>query len=205
MSEEKNFYFIVYPKGDKTRIRVIDLSPSNGHEKNDYALVNEINFYDHLEAISYARQLAEKFKLEYEMFSSDYDDSKNEYYDLTDDEMDELSFTPVDEPRTDTFLFAMFMNDKTAMEVVDLSHACDYERNDFGPVNMRNFNDHQEAIAYTRALALKFGFKYNLFDSRYDETENEVEDEIETDSQDMLEETVSDELLLTDDEIDFKE
>jgi hypothetical protein len=195
MSDEKNFYFIVHPKGDRSRLKVIDLSPSNSHEKSDYALVNEKNFYDHLEAISYARNLAKKFKLEYDMFKSSYDDDKNEYHDLTDDEMDALSFTPSDEPRDKTFLFAMFMDKKTSVQVIDLSNACDYERDEFGPVNRRDFRDVNEAIAYTRALALKFGFKYNLFDSRYHECENEKE----------LAVPGCAELLLDDDDIDYEE
>jgi hypothetical protein len=66
--EEYIFYFLCYPSGDRTRITVIDEFESSRYEKNDYALVNDLEWDNSENAIAYGRTLAEKYNLIYEPF-----------------------------------------------------------------------------------------------------------------------------------------
>lgn len=74
----ENFYFIAYPKGDRSSITVIDLAHSVDYEREDWATVNDLNFSTPDEAITYARGLAEKYGLRYELFESRYNQDLNE-------------------------------------------------------------------------------------------------------------------------------
>lgn len=57
-------YYIVYPKGDKTRLSIISLSPSSEHELYDYKVASRQEFYDMEECIEYAKNLARKHNLQ---------------------------------------------------------------------------------------------------------------------------------------------
>lgn len=72
------FYFLCFPNGDKNTIRVIDLSYDSYHKLNSFVSVNEENYYDHLEAIKVAKEMAIKHNLNYEYFDSRYDSSLSE-------------------------------------------------------------------------------------------------------------------------------
>lgn len=75
----------------------------------------------------------------------------------------------------DTFYFIMHpCGDKTKIQVCDLSHVVSYQRSDWACVNDRNFSERDEAIAYARALAVKYEFTYVPFESRYDSSLNEL-------------------------------
>jgi hypothetical protein len=72
------FYFLCYPKGDKTKIQVIDLSYACSYERDEWSNVNDMTFYTADEAISYARELASRHNKEYVSFDSRYDESTSE-------------------------------------------------------------------------------------------------------------------------------
>ncbi|MHD0644115.1 hypothetical protein ACYPKM_00595 [Pseudomonas aeruginosa] len=76
-------YFIVFSDAERRSITVIDLQESVSYERNDWATVNEENFSTHLEAIAYARALAAKYGLRYELFESRYNRELNEEVALT--------------------------------------------------------------------------------------------------------------------------
>lgn len=80
------FYFIAYVNNRKA-VTVIDLAYVVDYERRDWDIVNEETFEDRDEAIFYARRLAEKYGLEYQLFESRYDESLNEYLVLTPDEL----------------------------------------------------------------------------------------------------------------------
>jgi enolase len=74
------FYFLCHPRGDKSVVCVIDLQTCLSYEKSDYALVNDLEWYDRDEAIDYARKLCIKYNLTYEPFESRYDNyEENDY------------------------------------------------------------------------------------------------------------------------------
>ena len=64
----------MYPKGDKTRLSIISLSPSSEHELYDYKVASRQEFYDMEECIEYAKNLARKHNLQLD--SSERDISK---------------------------------------------------------------------------------------------------------------------------------
>ena len=64
------FYFLCHPKGDKTRICVIDEQESLHYEKYDFSLVNDMEWDNSEEAIDYAKKLAVKYDLVYEEFEN---------------------------------------------------------------------------------------------------------------------------------------
>jgi LPS O-antigen subunit length determinant protein (WzzB/FepE family) len=66
---------------------------------------------------------------------------------------------------TNTFYFVAFINNKTALTVIDLDQNVSYQRSDWDVVNDENFNNPNEAIDY--ALG------YEIFESRYDKSLNE--------------------------------
>lgn len=70
--EGELFYFLAYPRGDRAKITVIDESESSRYEKNDYSIVNELEWDNPKDAIEYARKLAEQNNLIYEPFDSRY-------------------------------------------------------------------------------------------------------------------------------------
>lgn len=76
---------------------------------------------------------------------------------------------------TETFYFiAHPCGDKDKVTVIDLSYSVDYKRSDWDTINDNNFTCHKEAIEYGRAIADKFNLKYELFNSRYNESLNET-------------------------------
>jgi len=74
----KTFYFVAHPRGDKTTLTVIDVARALSYERNEFDAVNDIDFDDHNEAIDYARVLASVHDLKYEMFDSRYNEDLNE-------------------------------------------------------------------------------------------------------------------------------
>lgn len=72
-----------------------------------------------------------------------------------------------------TFYFLAYTNNREAVTVIDLSNMTSYEREDWDTVNDVNMSDRDEAIAYGRDFADRHGLHYELFESRYDRTENE--------------------------------
>ena len=76
------FYFIAHPQGDKSRVTVIDLSYSVSYERSDWDAANSINFTNPDEAIKYAKAIADKYNLKYELFNSRYDESTSEVLNL---------------------------------------------------------------------------------------------------------------------------
>lgn len=76
-------YHIVYPRGDKSRLTVIDMQNSVSYELSDYSLAYKDEFLTSKEAISVARKLAEKYNLKYDLFISRYgNESEIEYLTL---------------------------------------------------------------------------------------------------------------------------
>lgn len=76
------FYFIAFVDKGET-ITVIDLGHSVSYERDEWSVVNDEDFSDHLEAIAYARALAEKHGLKYRRFESRYNSELNERLILT--------------------------------------------------------------------------------------------------------------------------
>jgi hypothetical protein len=64
------FYFLCYPKGDKSKITVIDEQTDLHYEKYDFSLVNDLEWNNSEDAIDYAKKLAEKYHLTYEPFEN---------------------------------------------------------------------------------------------------------------------------------------
>lgn len=76
---EKLFYFICYPAGThRSSITVIDEREDFRYEKNDFALVNDLEWGNVKEAIDYTKKLAEKHKLVYMPFESRYGQDDDE-------------------------------------------------------------------------------------------------------------------------------
>ena len=73
------FYFICYPKGNRDKITVIDLSYAVNYERNEWDCTTPTNYEDRDEAIRAARSLAENYGKDYELFESRYDPSTDEY------------------------------------------------------------------------------------------------------------------------------
>lgn len=81
MSE--TFYFVAFVGEGQQEITVIDLGHSVSYERDDWAVVNDEDFHDHLEAIAYAKALAAQHGLKYRRFESRYNSSLNEKMVLT--------------------------------------------------------------------------------------------------------------------------
>lgn len=60
-------YFIIYPRGDTTRLRVIELCYSSLYELDDYSVASRREFTDPFEAHKYAKELAVKNNITYEV------------------------------------------------------------------------------------------------------------------------------------------
>lgn len=76
--ETELFYFICYPKGDKSKIKVIDESETLRYEKDNFSIVNDLEWYNAQEAIEYAKKLAEQNNLTYIPFESRYGQDSEE-------------------------------------------------------------------------------------------------------------------------------
>jgi len=59
-------FFIIYPRGDKNKLSVIELDSCMRYELSDYAVASRKDFYDNDEAVIYAKQLAKENNLQYE-------------------------------------------------------------------------------------------------------------------------------------------
>ena len=66
------FYFIVYPCGDKTKLSVASLNEHTRYEKDEYAVASRKEFYDEEECAKYARELAKEHNLQYTGDTNDY-------------------------------------------------------------------------------------------------------------------------------------
>lgn len=75
---ETIFYFLCYPKGDKTKITVIDMSENDRDEKTDFSLVNRLEWDNWNDAALYGISLAHKYNLEYEPFESRYNNTSED-------------------------------------------------------------------------------------------------------------------------------
>ena len=64
-------YYIIYPKGDKTRLSIISLCPSSEHEIFDYRVASREEFYDIDECMEYDNHLARKHNLQLEKFKKE--------------------------------------------------------------------------------------------------------------------------------------
>ncbi|ELP5902259.1 hypothetical protein QTV49_004288 [Vibrio vulnificus] len=73
-----------------------------------------------------------------------------------------------DTQEVETFFFVAFpYGDKSRVTVIDLSHACGYERGDWASISEHNFNTAPAAIKYARQFAKLNDLVYEEFDSRY--------------------------------------
>lgn len=78
MSDSDTFYFLAFPKGDASKITVIDLAYSVSYERGDWANVNDETYYDHKTAIEEAKAMVRALGIEYVPFESRYNSSLNE-------------------------------------------------------------------------------------------------------------------------------
>lgn len=76
MSE--TFYFVAFNGLDETTLLVIDLAHVVDYERDEWNVVDQVNFDDRDEAIAHARGLAEGNGLKYKTFESRYNSSLNE-------------------------------------------------------------------------------------------------------------------------------
>jgi hypothetical protein len=53
-------FHIIFPSGDKTRLKVLELASAMSYELDDYALASRQDFYDLESAETYAKELARK-------------------------------------------------------------------------------------------------------------------------------------------------
>ena len=65
-------FFIIYPRGDKNKLSVIELDSCMKYELSDYAVASRREFCDNGEAVVYAKQLAKENNLQYEGDQDDY-------------------------------------------------------------------------------------------------------------------------------------
>lgn len=88
------FYFVIHPRGDKSKVKVVDLGYSVSYQKNEWDCINKETFTDCKEAISYARKIAHKYNLQYQFFESRYNSDLNEktHYHLTLTEEEEREY-----------------------------------------------------------------------------------------------------------------
>jgi hypothetical protein len=57
-------YYIIYPRGNKKKLMVIELTDGLEYELSDYDVASKNSFYDIQEAIEYGKDLAKKHNLE---------------------------------------------------------------------------------------------------------------------------------------------
>ena len=77
-----NFYFVVFPRGDRSKVTVVDLSDAVGYQRSDWAAVDDTNYVNSVVAIKAARKVAKVLGAEYIPFESRYDSSLNEVEDV---------------------------------------------------------------------------------------------------------------------------
>lgn len=53
-------YYIVYPRGDRSKLTVIELVDALDYELNDYAVASKNSFFEEIDAVKYAEDLALK-------------------------------------------------------------------------------------------------------------------------------------------------
>ncbi len=58
-------YFIIFPRGDRNKISIVELSEHMRYELNDYAVASRKEFQEVEEAIEYAKELAKDNNKEY--------------------------------------------------------------------------------------------------------------------------------------------
>jgi hypothetical protein len=74
MDNDLSTWIIVYPRGDKSALKVVEITPSESHEKGDYAIASRKEFLgDEAAACEYARDLAKQNGLSYEGSNGDHD------------------------------------------------------------------------------------------------------------------------------------
>ena len=76
---KQRFYFICHPKGDRSKLQVVDLQYTLDYEKDDWDVAVPTDFDNRTDAILWARSLAKGYGLTYNMFESRYDSELNEY------------------------------------------------------------------------------------------------------------------------------
>lgn len=59
-------YHIVYPRGDRSKICVVEIVDALSYELSDYALASRNSFTDPDEAVAYAKELAKTHNIKYE-------------------------------------------------------------------------------------------------------------------------------------------
>ena len=74
--DDSTFYFVIYTN-NRQNVTVIDLSYSASYERDDWDCYDE-NIYELDEAIGYARSIAKRLSLKYDVFESRYDSTLDE-------------------------------------------------------------------------------------------------------------------------------
>lgn len=64
MNESK--YYIIYPRGERDRLSVVEICHSLSYELSDYSVASRRDFISEVEAITYAAELAKKHGLVFE-------------------------------------------------------------------------------------------------------------------------------------------
>lgn len=59
-------YYLIYPAGEKTKLKVLKLYWSNSHELGEYAVASRQSWSNPVEATTYGMQLAKDNGLEFE-------------------------------------------------------------------------------------------------------------------------------------------
>lgn len=59
-------YYIIYPRGDRSKISVVEIVDALDYELSDYAVASRQSFTDPNEAVPYAKELAKTHGLKYE-------------------------------------------------------------------------------------------------------------------------------------------
>jgi hypothetical protein len=54
-------FHIIYPGGDRTQLKVLELSPAMAYELSEYAVASRHEFHDREAAVAYAKDLASKY------------------------------------------------------------------------------------------------------------------------------------------------
>ena len=72
-----------------------------------------------------------------------------------------------------TFYFIAYVNNRTALTVIDLGYNVDYQMDDWDVAIPIRFNDHIGAIKVGRSVAKANDLQYVLFESRYNKELNE--------------------------------
>lgn len=68
-------YHIIYPSGDKERLKIVEILASLSYELDEYSVASRKSFDNYYEAADYAKELADKHKKVFEH------DDRNDYLD----------------------------------------------------------------------------------------------------------------------------